>query len=130
MRTPIIAANWKMHKTAAEAVAFAEKLAPQMSDITGVDAVIAAPFTALSALGTVLRDGPVALAGRAIDLLVKNPIEDVRKFRLPQLGGNVDLRRVAVEFTLEDSYKLLQFIPLHRRVNCYLPDTIFVEKKG
>jgi triosephosphate isomerase len=66
MRVPIITANWKMHKTSAEAVAFAEKLAPQVSDLSGVEAVIAPPFPALAALAAALRGGPVALAAQNV----------------------------------------------------------------
>ena len=64
MRTPIIAANWKMHKTVAEAAAFAEKLMPRVMDVDGVDMLVAAPFTALEALGRALADTPVALAAQ------------------------------------------------------------------
>ena len=66
MRTPIITANWKMHKTTAEAAAFAEKLAPLVMDIEGVEIVVAAPFTALQTLGRALAASPVALAAQNV----------------------------------------------------------------
>ena len=66
MRTPIIAANWKMHKTISEARAFAEKLVPQLMDVDRVDAVVAAPYTALAALGQALAGSPVALASQNV----------------------------------------------------------------
>ena len=44
-RTPFIAGNWKMNKTAAEAEAFMEAMAGQAFD--GVDVAVCAPFTAL-----------------------------------------------------------------------------------
>jgi len=44
-RTPLIAGNWKMHKTRAEARAFLEAVRPR----DGVDAAVCAPFTALAA---------------------------------------------------------------------------------
>jgi triosephosphate isomerase (TIM) len=48
-RTPYIAANWKMHKTAAEAAAFVDALLPRIA-ATQHDVVICPPFTALSAV--------------------------------------------------------------------------------
>ena len=48
-RTPYIAANWKMHKTVAEAGAFVDALLPRIA-ATQSDVVICPPFTALSAV--------------------------------------------------------------------------------
>ncbi len=48
-RTPYIAANWKMHKTVAEAAAFVDALLPRIA-ATQNDVVICAPFTALTAV--------------------------------------------------------------------------------
>ena len=44
-RTPLIAGNWKMHKTAAETAAFLEAL--QGRTFEGVDVAVCVPFTAL-----------------------------------------------------------------------------------
>ena len=49
MRTPIIAGNWKMFKTKAEAIAFAEEFRELYKD-TDVQTAICAPFTNLEAL--------------------------------------------------------------------------------
>jgi triosephosphate isomerase len=48
-RTPYIAANWKMHKTVAEAASFVDALLPRIA-ATQHDVVICAPFTALTAV--------------------------------------------------------------------------------
>jgi triosephosphate isomerase len=48
-RTPYIAANWKMHKTVAEAVGFVDALLPRIA-ATRHDVVVCAPFTALGAV--------------------------------------------------------------------------------
>jgi triosephosphate isomerase (TIM) len=48
-RTPYIAANWKMHKTVAEAGQFVDALLPQIA-ATQSDVVICPPFTALTAV--------------------------------------------------------------------------------
>jgi triosephosphate isomerase len=48
-RTPYIAANWKMHKTVAEAGEFVDALLPRIA-ATQSDVVICPPFTALTAV--------------------------------------------------------------------------------
>ena len=49
-RRPLVAANWKMHKTVREAVDYAGELVPRVRGITDVDIVLAPPFPALPAL--------------------------------------------------------------------------------
>jgi triosephosphate isomerase len=46
-RTPLIAGNWKMHKTVAEAESFIAALLPRVSTVSRVDVAICPPFTAL-----------------------------------------------------------------------------------
>jgi len=66
MRVPIIAANWKMFKRVAEAIAFVEALAPKVQDLEGTEIVIAAPFTALESLRGAVTGTPIALAGQNV----------------------------------------------------------------
>ncbi len=47
-RTPLIAGNWKMNKTVAEAEEFIQALLPRVSTADGVDVAICPPFTALA----------------------------------------------------------------------------------
>jgi triosephosphate isomerase len=49
-RTPLIAGNWKMHKTIAEAEAYVQALLPRLSSVTGVDVAVCVPYTALQAV--------------------------------------------------------------------------------
>ncbi len=49
-RTPLIAGNWKMNKTVAEAEAFVQALLPRVSTADGVEVAICPPFTALTAM--------------------------------------------------------------------------------
>jgi len=49
-RTPLIAGNWKMYKTIAEAEAFIQALLPRVSTADGVDVAICPPFLALQAM--------------------------------------------------------------------------------
>jgi triosephosphate isomerase (TIM) len=47
-RTPLIAGNWKMNKTVAEAEELIQALLPRVSTADGVDVAICPPFTALT----------------------------------------------------------------------------------
>src|SRR5918996_1019477 len=49
-RVPLIAGNWKMNKTVAEAEAFIASLLPRVSTTDGVDVGVCVPFTDLQAL--------------------------------------------------------------------------------
>jgi triosephosphate isomerase (TIM) len=49
-RTPLVAGNWKMHKTVAEAENYIQALLPRVSSVDGVDVAICVPFTALQAM--------------------------------------------------------------------------------
>ena len=57
-RTPLIAGNWKMHKTVAEAECFVAALLPRVAGLAGVDVAICAPFTALGPLVDSTRGSP------------------------------------------------------------------------
>ncbi len=62
-RTPLIAGNWKMNKTAAEAVALATEICAGADD-PAVDALVAPPFTALGPVAKALAGSKVLLAGQ------------------------------------------------------------------
>jgi triosephosphate isomerase len=49
-RTPLIAGNWKMHKTVAQAEEFIQAMLPRVSSADHADVVICPPFTALQAM--------------------------------------------------------------------------------
>jgi len=54
MRKKIIAANWKMNMTIAESESFLEDFRLDVEDVSGVDIVIAPPFTALAKMSELL----------------------------------------------------------------------------
>lgn len=54
MRKKIVAANWKMNMTVAETSSFLEAFRLEVEDVTGVEIVIAPPFTALAKLSELL----------------------------------------------------------------------------
>jgi triosephosphate isomerase (TIM) len=60
-RTPLIAGNWKMHKTIAEAEEFIAALLPRVSSVDGVDVAICPTFTALQAMVDSTRGSRVAV---------------------------------------------------------------------
>jgi triosephosphate isomerase (TIM) len=55
MRTPIIAGNWKMHKTAVEAVDFVREIRHGLNNIKGVDRVVCPPFIAIPGVADALK---------------------------------------------------------------------------
>jgi triosephosphate isomerase len=64
MRTPIIAGNWKMHKTLAEAVQLAHEVREAVANISGVEVVLCPPFTALGAVADVIAKSKVGLGAQ------------------------------------------------------------------
>lgn len=59
-----IAANWKMNKTIGETKQFLEGFVPAVATTSGVDIVIAPPFTALSAAGQAIKGTNIQLAAQ------------------------------------------------------------------
>jgi triosephosphate isomerase len=66
MRTPFVAANWKMFKTVHEAVVFAKELRVIVKDVSDVEIVVAPPFTALHAVAEALRSTNVGVAAQDV----------------------------------------------------------------
>jgi triosephosphate isomerase len=64
MRTPLVAANWKMFKTVQEAVVYTKELRSLVKDIEDVEIVVAPPFTALHAVAEAARNTNVGVAGQ------------------------------------------------------------------
>jgi triosephosphate isomerase (TIM) len=66
VRRRFLAANWKMHKTVGEAVAFAKAFLPRVAGVETHEIAIAPPFTALAALGRALESSRVRLAAQNV----------------------------------------------------------------
>jgi triosephosphate isomerase len=64
MRTPLIAGNWKMFKTVHETIVFTKELRSVLKDVTGVEIVVAPPFTAVHAAAEALRNSNIAIAAQ------------------------------------------------------------------
>lgn len=64
MRTPLVAANWKMYKTVPEAAAFVAEFKRLVEAVDDVDLVVAPPFTAIHAAAEAARGSRLAIAGQ------------------------------------------------------------------
>ena len=64
MRVPLMAGNWKMNKTAGEAVAMAKALKPLVSGVKDVEILICPVFTSLYALNQEIKDSNIKLGAQ------------------------------------------------------------------
>jgi triosephosphate isomerase len=64
MRIPVVAGNWKMFKTVAEARHMVSEMVPGLQPIKGVEKVICPPFTALLAVNALLEGTDIKLGAQ------------------------------------------------------------------
>jgi triosephosphate isomerase len=64
MRVPLLVANWKMHKYVQDAVAYTHDLATRISDLRGIEVVIAPAFTAIAAVAAAARASGLAVGAQ------------------------------------------------------------------
>ena len=64
MTTPLVIGNWKMNLLTAPACELAKSLVDQLADVSGVDVVIAPPFTSLYPVGQIIKSSRLCLAGQ------------------------------------------------------------------
>lgn len=64
MRKPILAGNWKMNKTPAEAIEFVRAISPLVTQYPQVETVVCPPFVALPAVAETLRGVPVGVGAQ------------------------------------------------------------------
>ena len=63
-RKLIVAGNWKMNKTAAEALALVKSLKLELANVREVDVVVCPPFTALSEVSKVVLESNIRLGAQ------------------------------------------------------------------
>ncbi|MGC8740535.1 MAG: triose-phosphate isomerase [Candidatus Sumerlaeaceae bacterium] len=63
-RKPIIAGNWKMHKTRREAADLANALAAQLGTYEAVEVVLCPPYTALETVAAAIRGTRISLGAQ------------------------------------------------------------------
>jgi triosephosphate isomerase len=66
MRTPLVAGNWKLHKTVLEAEELARALLPGLAAVPGVESLLCPPFTALQAVSKMLAGADVKLGAQDV----------------------------------------------------------------
>src|SRR5258708_2367558 len=66
MRKPVMAGNWKMYKTAAEASAFFQKFVPLVAGVTHAEIVVCPPFVSLPAAVEATRETNIETGGQDV----------------------------------------------------------------
>jgi triosephosphate isomerase len=66
MRMPVIAGNWKMHKSIGDAVSLARAIKEDVPDGSGCQVVLAPPYTALAAVADEIKGTPLILAAQNV----------------------------------------------------------------
>lgn len=66
MRRPIIAGNWKMYKTVAEAIELVNGLKRNLYDVTDADIVVCPPDTVLDSVSEILNESNIALGAQNV----------------------------------------------------------------
>ena len=64
MRTPLVAANWKMNKTVEEARSLVYSMSARLREIKGAQIVLCPPFTALLAVHALLEGSDMGLGAQ------------------------------------------------------------------
>ena len=87
MRRPFVAANWKMHKTVQEAIAYAHDFTPRIEAVTDVDIVIAPPFLALPAVVEATANSQVGVAAQHVHTAPAGAFTGEVSLRMVQAAG-------------------------------------------
>ena len=64
MRRPLVAGNWKMYKTAAEARLLLTELLPELTAIQGVEIVLCPPFTSILPVASLLEGTSIGVGAQ------------------------------------------------------------------
>lgn len=64
MRKPIVAGNWKMNKTVADAITLVQELKRDIGEVRQVDIVVCPPFTALKSVADVLSGSRIEVGAQ------------------------------------------------------------------
>jgi len=66
MRVPLMAGNWKMHKSVGEAIALVQNLKESLADVTDREVLVCPPFTALYPVAEALKGSNIELGAQNI----------------------------------------------------------------
>lgn len=64
MRRPLIAGNWKLHKSLSESRELAAGLARDLAEVTDIDIVIAPVYTSIATVADAVKGSPVSVASQ------------------------------------------------------------------
>ena len=64
MRTPVLAANWKMFKTTHDTLAYVRELGALIKNVKGAEIVVAPPFTSLVTASEAVRNTRIGVAAQ------------------------------------------------------------------
>ena len=64
MRTPVIAGNWKMNTTVAEAVALVRAMRDELDRVSNVEKVLCPPFVSLAPVGELIKSSSIKLGAQ------------------------------------------------------------------
>ncbi|HEY4427652.1 MAG TPA: triose-phosphate isomerase [Solirubrobacteraceae bacterium] len=92
-RTPLVAGNWKMHKTVRQAEDYIQALLPRVSALDGVDVAICVPFTDLQAMVDSARGSRVEVFAQNMHHEPEGPFTG--EISAPMLG-ELDVRGVVL----------------------------------
>jgi triosephosphate isomerase (TIM) len=92
-RTPLVAGNWKMHKTEAQAEEYIQALLPRVSGLDGVDVAVCVPFTDLRATVDSARGSRVEVYAQNMHHEPEGPFTG--EISAPMLG-ELDVRGVVL----------------------------------
>ncbi len=66
MRTPLIAANWKMNTTVTEGIALIREMEPSLEIMSRVESLICPPFISLASIAEILKGSSIKLGAQNI----------------------------------------------------------------
>ena len=113
MRRKLIAGNWKMYKTVAEALALVEEIKAGVAGAPG-DTLVAPPFIALAAVVAAAKGSPLAVAAQNMHFEKEGAFTG--EVSAPMLV-ELDVEAVVLGHSERE---LLAFWPQEQRSNAYL----------
>ncbi|HXW58782.1 MAG TPA: triose-phosphate isomerase [Solirubrobacteraceae bacterium] len=100
-RTPLVAGNWKMHKTEAQAEERIQALLPRVSAVAGVDVAICVPFTDLRAMVQSARGSRVEVFAQNMHQQTEGPFTGEIS---PAMLSELDVRGVVLGHSERRAY--------------------------
>ena len=89
-RIPLIAGNWKMHTTVAEATVLAKAIVATATDLTDRQVMLAPPYTALAAVAESIRGSQIILGAQNICWAAEGAFTgEISPPMLKELGGTM-----------------------------------------